>query len=224
MSNEIKFPLYEETDTFAVRFHKGTPEVPDGWPKELVLLAPALPEIPANKENGFPGSPKKEKQDMRLILVLHGYSEEAISSFREVTGRELNEIMKKLASDHREFILARLAREEKERSVEASDLATQGEIRDGFEWDGKKLSLSSAAQMNLLRKAQLVGSWLAGGRKAEDSPFPILVSTSDHGAINVMTEIAFQKLLRAADLHIDTALARGRSQKLYGSRDAGPIE
>lgn len=216
MPNEtrtVKFPRYADAARFAVSLHRGNPRVPDGWPKELIELGPAFDALPPNEENGFPGSPARKGQELGEALEAAGYSAEARANFRELTGGELNEIVRSLAEEHSVFILAELQRQDVAQARAVTDGQTQSQIADGFEWDGKQMSLSVPAQLNLMRKAHLVRHWIDSDRKTP-SPFPMVFATKEHDAIAIHTEVAFARLLLAADLAIEVALADGRTKKI----------
>lgn len=196
---------------FAVKFLKNHPTAPDGWPDEKIELRPEMPARPPNPKNGYPGNPVFPAENMREKLEALGYSKEAIKSFREMTGAEINAVVDSLWSKHEPVLDEIEAKKTRELEYQKSDVEVHRQLCDGFEWpagSGQRFSLSHAAQHNLARKAAL-----ANLNKDSALAFPMTFSTTDHKSVEIKTQDEFTSFLRAADAAIDAALAEGRDRK-----------
>lgn len=196
----MDYQKYEPGERYAVKLHRGTEDVPDGWPDEVHMLAPALAEIPANPENGFPGSAARAAETVKDYLERLGYENAAREGFEEMTGAQINARCKKLADDHE----AQIATAQRMRASAAELLNVtpkmERALSDGFEWPPESGHVYTIAD---IRSA--VESFVHGAKA------PFTVETVDFLEVELVRREDLLDLVEAALNAVSGAIAAKRA-------------
>lgn len=194
-----QFGNYDPKSRWAVTFHAGTADVPDGWPATMRELRPAF--AAGMTDDGRVKLPAIPQEEMS--------KEEAAAGCVVMTGAQIVALRKPLEKEHSKTI----ARIEEERRVEREhqdaldriDSETRSRIASGFEFKGRRFSLSEKAQANILRFATMLS--------AKAQLFPVEVSTLDGSGATFANAAELGAFITAGNLAIDSALSEGRVRK-----------